>query len=227
MPPQVSMTPREIKGRRLQRALDHLAAADPDLGRAATQVGAPPPRARPAGFAGLLNILVAQQVSAAAARAIWGRLVAGGPPTPVRFLAYDDARLKAIGLSRQKIAYGRGLAADVAAGRLDLDAVAALDDDAAIAALTRIKGVGRWSAEVYLLFCLQRPDVLPADDLALLVAAQRLKGYEQRPTAAGLRAAAEPWRPWRSVAARLLWHYYSRAPGEASPTAAAAGRPVL
>ncbi|MEX2010134.1 MAG: DNA-3-methyladenine glycosylase 2 family protein, partial [Dongiaceae bacterium] len=95
---------------------------------------------------------------------------------------------------------------------LDLDAVAALDDDSAIAALTRIKGVGRWSAEVYLLFCLQRPDVLPADDLALLVAAQRLKGYEQRPTAAALRAAAEPWRPWRSVAARLLWHFYSRAP---------------
>jgi DNA-3-methyladenine glycosylase II len=205
--------PREIAGRRLVRALDALAAADGDLARARDLVGLPPPRGRPAGFGALLDIIIAQQVSVASARAIRTRLLAAADPlTPESFRALDDAALRAVGFSRQKTAYGRGLAEMLLDGRLDLDAVARMEDEAAIAAITEVKGLGRWSAEVYLLFCLHRPDVMPADDLALLVAVQRLKGLPARPTAKALRAMAESWRPWRSVAARLLWHYYAGAP---------------
>ncbi len=205
--------PQEILGRKLARALDALAAADPDLGRARGLVGAPPSRGRPPGFAALLDIIIAQQVSVASARAIRARLAAAAAPlTPPAFLALDDAALRTVGFSRQKVAYGRGLARMIDAGTLDLDALARMDDEAAIAAITEVKGLGRWSAEVYLLFCLHRPDVMPADDLALLVAAQRLKGLEARPSPRALRDMAEAWRPWRSVAARLLWHYYAGAP---------------
>lgn len=206
-------TAREIAGRRLTRALDALSAVDADLARARAAVGVPPPRGRPPGFAALLDIIIAQQVSVASARAIRGRLnLAADPLTPDSFLALDDAALRAVGFSRQKTAYGRGLAEMLADGRLDLDAVAAMDDEAAIAAITAVKGLGRWSAEVYLLFCLHRPDVMPADDLALLVAVERLKRLPARPSAKALRAMADSWRPWRSVAARLLWHYYAGAP---------------
>jgi DNA-3-methyladenine glycosylase II len=204
---------REISGRRLARALDALAAADADLARAHALVGVPPRRGREPGFGALLDIIIAQQVSVAAARAIRARLTAAADPLiPDTFLALDDAALRAVGFSRQKMEYGRGLAQMIADGRLDLDALARLDDEAAIAAITEVKGLGRWSAEVYLLFCLHRPDVMPADDLALLVAVERLKGLEARPTPKALRAMAETWRPWRSIAARLLWHYYAGAP---------------
>ncbi len=207
---ELGIRPREIKGKRLARALDHLAGADKDLRRVLRRFGPPPPRRAPVGFPALLDIIVSQQVSAAAADAIMARLVAvlDGGPTPAGVLALGEAALRRAGLSRQKIRYSQGLAADLAAGRLDLDAVARLPDDAAVAALTRVKGIGRWSAEIYLLFALQRPDVLPADDLALMLAAQRLKGLAARPTPAALRAMGETWRPWRSVASRLLWHYY-------------------
>ncbi len=207
------MPPRDINGKRLLRALDHLAAADADLGRAIQLVGAPPPRRRPAGFATLLQIIIGQQLSTASAAAIWRRLgAAASPLTPQAFLALDDAALRAVGFSARKVEYGRDLAAAVAEGRLDLDGLAALPDDEVIAALVARRGLGRWSAELYLLFCLARPDVLPAGDLALLVAAQRLKRLPRRPTPNELAALAESWRPWRSVAARLLWHYYRAAP---------------
>jgi DNA-3-methyladenine glycosylase II len=206
-------TAREIAGRRLTRALDALSAADADLARARDAVGVPPRRGRPPGFAALLDIIIAQQVSVASARAIRGRLTAAADPlTPDSFLGLDDVALRAVGFSRQKMAYGRGLAEMLADGRLDLDAVGEMDDEAAIAAITEVKGLGRWSAEVYLLFCLHRPDVMPADDLALLVAVERLKRLPARPSAKALRAMADSWRPWRSVAARLLWHYYAGAP---------------
>jgi DNA-3-methyladenine glycosylase II len=212
------MVSREINGKRLAQALAHLAEADADLARAIELVGAPPSRARPPGFGTLLQIIVGQQLSTASAEAIWRRLVAAIEPlTPEGFLALDDEGLRAIGFSRAKVLYGRGLAQMVAEGRLDLEALAQQPDEAVIKALGEIRGFGRWSAEVYLLFCLARPDVLPADDLALLVAAQRVKGLAERPTPKQFRALAEPWRPWRSVAARLLWHYYRRAPlGEAA-----------
>jgi DNA-3-methyladenine glycosylase II len=209
----MNMPAREISGKRLQTALDHLAASDGDLARAIRLVGKPPPRRRPPGFASLLWIIVGQQVSTASATAIWRRLCeVGEPPTPERFLALTDEQLKSAGFSRAKMVYGRDLAATILEGRLNLDALAAMTDDEAVACLTAVRGLGRWSAEVYLLFCLCRPDVLPADDLALLSAAQKVKRLAARPTAGALRAMAEPWRPWRSVAARLLWHYYRQAP---------------
>ena len=207
------MPAREISGKRLQEALDHLAACDGDLARAIRLVGKPPPRRRPPGFASLLWIIVGQQVSTASANAIWQRLCeVGGPPMPKGFLTLSDEQLKAVGFSRAKMVYGRDLAASILAGRLDLEALAGMTDDEAIGSLTAVRGLGRWSAEVYLLFCLCRPDVLPADDLALLSAAQKVKRLAARPTAGALRVMAEPWRPWRSVAARLLWHYYRQAP---------------
>jgi DNA-3-methyladenine glycosylase II len=203
------MPAREISGKRLHKALDHLAARDADLARAIGLVGTPPPRRRPPGFASLLWIIVGQQVSTASANAIWRRLCkAGEAPTAEGFLLLSDVQLKAAGFSRAKMVYGRDLAAAILAGRLDLAALARMSDDEAVDSLTVVRGLGRWSAEIYLLSCLYRPDVLPADDLALLTAAQRVKGLAARPTASALRAMAEPWRPWRSVAARLLWHYY-------------------
>ena len=120
--------------------------------------------------------------------------------------------LRALGLSRQKAAFALALAGDLVERRLDLDGLAALDDEPAIAELTKVKGIGRWSAEIYLLFCLQRPDVWPAGDLALQVAMQRLKRLRQRPSPDRLIKLAKPWRPHRGAAAHLLWHYYAKAP---------------
>jgi DNA-3-methyladenine glycosylase II len=197
----------------LRPALEALAAHDVDIARQYAACGLPPVRRRPEGFAGLIQIIAAQQVSAQAARAIIGRLEAAARPlTPNTFLGLDDAAHKAIGLSRQKTRYGRALADDVLAGRLDLDGLDRLDDEEAIAHLVRAKGIGRWTAEIYLLFALRRPDVWPADDLAVQVAAQRLKGLADRPGRAEMREIAAPWRPHRSAAARFLWHFY-RHPG--------------
>lgn len=197
----------------LRPALEALAARDRDIARHYATCGLPPVRRRPEGFAGLLHIILAQQVSAASARAIIGRLQAGVRPlTPRRFLKLDDDALRAIGLSRQKMRYGRGLAEDVLSRRLDLKAVAKMDDEAAIEHLVQAKGVGRWTAEIYLLFALGRPDVWPADDLAVQAAAQRLKGLVARPARAEMIELAKSWRPHRSAAARFLWHIY-RHPG--------------
>jgi DNA-3-methyladenine glycosylase II len=197
----------------LRPALDALAARDRDIAAAYGRCGLPPVRASPDGFAGLLHVIVCQQVSAAAGRAILARLEAAvRPMTPKRLLKLDDEVLRAVGLSRPKMRYCRGLAEDLASGRLDLAAVRELDDAAAIEQITGVKGLGRWSAECYLLFALKRPDVWPADDLAVQTAMQRLKGLAARPTTKEMDGLAEPWRPYRSAAARLLWHYY-RHPG--------------
>lgn len=197
----------------LRPALEALAQCDADIARAYAVCGLPPVRRSPEGFEGLLHIVVCQQVSAAAGRAILARLEqAVQPLTPERLLELDDAALRAVGLSRQKIRYSRGLAGGLVGGRLDFQAIARLEDEAAIEELVRVKGIGRWSAECYLLFALLRPDVWPADDLAVQVAAQRLKGLGARPTRDEMMALAEPWRPHRSAAARFLWHFY-RHPG--------------
>ena len=199
----------------LRAALEALAAADADLARAYREIGLPAARPRQSGFAGLLRIITGQQVSAQAARAIVARLEAAADPlTPESFLALDDLQLRAIGFSRQKVVYGRALAEDVLAGRIDLAAVAAMDDEAAIAHLGRARGIGRWTAEIYLLFGLGRPDVWPADDLAVRVAAARLKGRSERPSRAWMMDLGEAYRPHRSAAARFLWHFY-RHPGVA------------
>ena len=198
----------------LEEALAELGRRDPDLARAHREAGLPALRKRAPGFATFVDIILAQQLSAASANAIRARLKALATPlSPASFLALDDASLRGIGFSRQKILYGRGLAEALASRRLDLRHIHRLPDEEAIAAITSLKGLGRWSAEVYLLFALRRPDIWPVDDLAVVVAVQRLKRLKQRPDRKRMLAIAEPWRPWRSYAARLLWHYYRNAPG--------------
>jgi DNA-3-methyladenine glycosylase II len=203
----------------LQQALDHLAGADKHMAEAIANIGAPPPRYRPAGFATLMHVIIAQQVSTASARAISGRLTERlSPPnsvgfTPEGFIGLTDADLRAVGFSRQKTVYGRDLAAAFLDGRVSLAKLRRMPDEDAIAALSSVKGIGRWSAEVFLLFSLKRPDVMPAQDLALMVAAQRLKGLRARPDPKKLLTIAEPWRPFRSFGARMLWHYYRNGKG--------------
>jgi DNA-3-methyladenine glycosylase II len=208
----MTMGPR-ITSATLRVALDELGARDSHLARAYRAVGAPPLRSRPPGFDSLLRIICAQQISVAAAGAILGRLDAAVDTlTPGAFLALDDTALRDIGLSRRKVDYGRGLASDILDGRLDLDGLRRLDDEAAIGELIKARGIGRWTAEVYLLFALRRPDIWPVDDLAMVVALGRLRGEPERLSRAEMIAIGESWRPWRSAAARLLWHYYRRAP---------------
>lgn len=200
----------ELEGKQLAKALQVLCRQDRDLARAFALAGTPPPRSRPAGFASLLDIVLAQQVSTASHRAIAQRLLDRVERvTPESLLALGESDFAAIGFSRQKVVYARGLAEAVAEGRLDLTGVARLADEEAMAELVRLKGVGRWTAEIYLMFCLGRPDVLPAGDLALREAAGVVKRRRKRPEERDLRRMGESWRPWRSVAARLLWHYYA------------------
>lgn len=193
----------------LRPALEALAERDRDIAAAYAACGLPPLRSSPAGFEGLLRVIVSQQVSIASGRAIMGRLEAAlRSMTPKAFLKLDDEDLRRIGLSRQKMRYCRGLAEDLVTGRLDLAVLDGLDDAEAIAHITQVKGLGRWSAECYLLFALKRPDVWPADDLAVQASVQRLKRLEARPTTKEMDALAEPWRPYRSAAARFCWHLY-------------------
>ena len=197
----------------LLRALAHLGKADKDFARAIEEVGPPPLRRRPTGFLGLLHVIVAQQVSTHAAKAISARLDAAlDEKTPEAFLKLSDEDLRAVGFSRQKVIYGRDLAAAFLDGRLSMPRLRRQSDEEAIAAITSVKGLGVWSAEVFLLFSLRRPDVLPAQDLGLIIAAQRMKRLKERPSPKQLREIAEPWRPYRSYASRMLWHYYHAAP---------------
>jgi len=169
--------------------------------------------AREPGFATLIYIILEQQVSLASARAAFGRLSeAISPVAPSAFLALDDAQLKAIGFSRQKTTYGRILAQAVLDGRLDLPALSAMDDDAVRSKLTRIKGIGPWTADIYLMEALLRPDIWPAGDLALAIAVQRVKRLEAPPSPAELEILGEVYRPHRAVAARLFWHHYLSSP---------------
>lgn len=200
-----------------RRGLDALTARDADLARAAAVAGPLPWRRRAPGFAGLLQAVVSQQISGQAAGAIWRRLCAhAGALAPATLLTLADVELRAIGLSRPKIAHARALAAAFLDGRLSEAGLAQMSDDAAIAAISAVRGLGVWSAEIYLLFALERPDVFPADDLALAAATARLKNLPTRPTPVALRSLAESWRPWRALAARLLWHYWRQQTGRKS-----------
>jgi DNA-3-methyladenine glycosylase II len=171
--------------------------------------GIPPLWAREPGFATLIHLILEQQVSLASALAAFNRLKAAlGEVTPEAFLTLDDGRLLAIGFSRQKTRYGRELSQAVLDGVLDLEAFSAMRDIDVRVALTQVKGIGNWTADVYLLMALLRPDAFPKGDLALLIAAQRLFELSQRPTPDEIEAMAEAWRPHRATAARILWHYY-------------------
>ena len=197
----------------LQSALEELAERDADIARAYAQLGVPTMGTRRGGFASLIGTICSQQMSAASARAIMGRLDGTLKKLePKAFLALDDGTLRRIGFSRQKIACCRILADAVASGELNLRSLDTLSDEAVIAELTRLKGIGRWTADIYLLFALKRPDVWPVDDLALVIAVQRLKGLKERPDRKRMLKIGEAWRPWRSAAAKFLWHYYRNSP---------------
>ncbi len=197
--------------------LKRLARIDPDLRRVEKEAGPLPWRVREPGFAGLLNAIVGQQISNQAAAAIWWRVCAlDGCLSPEGFLRLDDDCLRAAGLSRPKIGHARAVAEAFGAGVLATEALAAMPDDVAVTTISSVKGLGVWSAEIYLLFALQRPDVFPAGDLALQAAAADLKRLEARPSPKVLRQIAEPWQPHRALAARLLWHWWRHLTGRPS-----------
>ena len=197
--------------------LDRLAAIDAGLARIEAEAGPLPWRVREAGFSGLLSAIVGQQISNQAAAAIWRRCCAlPASCTPDGFLALDDDALRGAGLSRPKIAHGRAVAAAFLSGQLATETLAGMGDEDAVRALSAVRGLGVWSAEIYLLFALQRPDVFPAGDLALQAAAAHLRGMDQRPSAAALRAMAAAWQPHRALAARLLWHWWRHVTGRPS-----------
>ena len=200
----------ELTEHTLAEGLSVLAAVDPDVARVLDEAGPPSLRRNQAGFEALLRAIVSQQISKAAAATVWARLEkATGGIAPDALLMLDEEALRGAGLSRQKVAYARGLAEAVVTGGIDLDGLSGRPDEDIVEELVRLKGIGRWSAEIYLLFALGRPDAFPADDLALMIGAQRLKRLDTRPNRTGLTEIAEAWRPWRSPAALLLWHYYS------------------
>jgi DNA-3-methyladenine glycosylase II len=197
-----------IAAETLRTSLDALAAREPKIAAALAQCGYPEPRISEPGYQTLLRAIVGQQVSVKAAASMWAKLTAavGDPPDPTALIAASDETLRAAGLSRQKASYARSLAEEVVSGRLDF-ARLPLDDEEAIAELVRVKGIGRWTAEVYLLFAEGRTDVWPAGDLAVQIETGRIMGLEGKPTEKHVRELAEAWRPHRGAFAIFTWHH--------------------
>jgi DNA-3-methyladenine glycosylase II len=194
----------------LQEGVAHLTRACGHLARVHEFAGDPPLRRRPAGFKGLSRVIVGQQLSVASAKAIWGRLEKRAQPfTAATFLKLSERDLRRTGLSAAKIATLRELAAALNDGSLDLDGLANASDEEIHAKLTALKGVGPWTADIYILFCLARADAWSPGDLALKVAVKDALALEVRPDQARMIEIAELWRPWRAVAARMLWSYYA------------------
>lgn len=191
-----------------------LAVLDPDFAGIEAAAGPLLWRSRDPGFPGLLRTICGQMISNQAAAAIWGRLSAlPGALDPAGLLALEEATLRAAGLSRPKVAHVRALATAIAEGRLDLPALRGAPDEEAIAAISAVPGIGPWTAQVHLLFGFQRPDVFPIGDVALAAGLAHLKGLPERPAQKALVAMARAWSPWRSLAARLLWHHWRHATG--------------
>ncbi len=196
------------------QALSALAQLDAQLAAIPAAAGPLPWRRREAGFAGLLRSLCGQMISNQAATAIWGRLAAlPGALTPAGLLALDDEALRQAGLSRPKVNHARALAEAFATGQVSAEGLAALPDEAAIASIAAIPGFGPWTAEVHLLFGHDRRDIFPAGDLALAASLAALRGLPERPKPKALRELAQAWAPWRSMAARLLWHHWRHVTG--------------
>jgi len=209
----MTLKPAKITKKTLPLALDELAGREPAFRRLLDDYGPPGLRTRPAGFPALVHIICGQQVSTASARAIVGRLnEAVRPLTPENFLAFGEKGLRGVGFSGQKARYTLGIAEAMMAGTFNPRRVAHLDDEDAIAELTVLKGVGRWTAEIYLMFALGRPDIWPVGDLGVVKGAMIVKGLDERPSDEEMTALAEPWRPWRSVAARMMWHALHNTP---------------
>ena len=197
----------------IKNDLDAIASVDSDLALALEEFGYPAPRIRPAGFETLLATVVGQQISTEAARAIMGRVHAVLPePSADALLALPDGALRAAGLSGRKVEYVYGLAEAIDAGDFEPHRLAQLSDADAIAEIVKLRGFGVWSAEIYLMFSLQRRDIFPAADLALQLALQKLKRLASRPTPKVARAVVARWAPQRSAGSLFLWHFYRGAP---------------
>ena len=205
-----TILPTRIKRRDdLKNAVDYLISADNDLAMAAEIAGPVTFKMRPAGFQSLLKIIVEQQLSTASARAIWGRMETKlAPLTPQQMIRHSDTSLRSCGLSGPKMRYCRALSEAIISESLNLSALARSADAKAMAALQSVTGIGRWTAEIYLLFCLGRPDVWPAGDIAVQVALQEVCGLSDRPDHRQMDEIGERWRPLRGVAALILWNYY-------------------
>jgi DNA-3-methyladenine glycosylase II len=198
--------------------VDALSARDPDLRAVVTQFGPPPLWARRPGFATLVQIVLEQQVSLASARATYGRLRdTWGDITAERFATLTAAQVQSAGVTRQKAGYCLGIAQQIIDGSLDLRRLGRADDEEVRARLVEIRGIGPWTADIYLLMALLRPDVWPDGDIALVTAAHQIKRLRRRPDTQRLRRLAASWAPWRSVAARILWHHYLSTRGRHHP----------
>ena len=199
-----------LTAERLNGSLDALVTLEPRFATALTATGYPTPRIREPGYATLLRTIVGQQVSVAAAASVWNKLEAllGEGCAPDKLIEQDFDALRACGLSRQKQGYARSLAELVISGALPLDALPT-DDEDAIAYLTQVKGIGRWSAEIYLLFAEGRGDIWPAGDLAVQEGVKRILGLDERPSEKAIREMSEAWRPHRGAAAIFTWHVYA------------------
>ncbi|MCU0522655.1 MAG: DNA-3-methyladenine glycosylase 2 family protein [Anaerolineae bacterium] len=212
MPPSVHHD--SLTEEKCARAIAELTARAPELATVVCRWGEPPFWTHDPGFAGLVLAILSQQVSLESAEAALAKLERRIELiTPERFLTLDDASLREIGFSRQKADYVRGLARAIVSGDLDLDRVGRMADDEVREALMSVKGIGPWTADTYLLFSLRRSDAWPSGDLALAKAIQDLRGLESVPSYPDLDRIAEGWRPWRAVAARILWHHYLRTRG--------------
>lgn len=198
----------------VSKPCQHLAQQDPALATALKAISVPHIRKRAGGFPALFRIIVEQQVSVASAQAIWARCKIGVKPiTPTNVLALGEEYLRGLGLTRQKAHYVSCLAADIKARRLSLPAVARADDAQARVMLTSVKGIGPWTAGIYLLFCEGRVDIWPPGDIAMEHAYAHAAGLDAKPKSDVLNAVAEDWAPWRGLAAHILWTYYAHVRG--------------
>lgn len=201
--------PIALNEKRLAKAAKSVALMDKDLAQILADHGTPPLWARKPGFVTLVRIILEQQVSLASADAMYRRLLENlDPLTPETVLSAGAPFLRSFGITRQKATYFVNVASAIQNGALDLEETGRESDESAIARLTCVKGIGPWTAKIYLLMALCRPDVWPVGDIALATAVKNLKGWRERPTQVELSEIAEAWRPYRATAARMLWHYY-------------------
>ena len=210
-----SLSPSTLGQDAFLEGISYLAKIDADLARVIQEYGNPPLWSREPGFPTLIHIILEQQVSLASARAAFTKLGdAAGQLTPERFLEFNDKELREFGFSRQKTAYGRELSEVILKGDLDLEGLGSLDDASVRTEMIKIKGIGPWTADIYLLMALLRPDIWPTGDLALVKATQQVKSLSLEPSPEEMKEIAEHWKPWRAVAARILWHHYLSSKGK-------------